>query len=113
MPSAVSGLQPSALLLTSTYATRCSPSARSRIVTTSSRIASSRATILSKGWNASGVTKKYAWYANGELIQFSTSNKLKLTWEEKGAVITVEVVGSKQGYVKVTSPLSNPTGVIK
>jgi len=70
-------------------------------------------TATSTGWSPSSVTKKYAWYADGELIQLSTSNKLKLTWAEKGAVITVKVVGSKQGYTKAESALSAPTVAVK
>ena len=58
-------------------------------------------------------TLKYAFYADGELIQLSTATKLVLTWEEKGAVITVKVTGSKQGYDAVTSEFSAATATVK
>lgn len=63
------------------------------------------------GW-ASGVTVKYAFYANGELVQFSADRKLKLTWEEKGKRITVIVTGSKPGYTKTESAESAGRGPI-
>ena len=58
-------------------------------------------------------TLKYAFYADGELIQLSTATKLVLTWEEKGAVITVKVTGSKQGYDSATSEFSAATVTVK
>lgn len=56
---------------------------------------------------------KFAWYAGEDLVQYSTSSSLKLTWEYKGQAIRVEVVGTKQGYLKGTSPLSAPTATVK
>ena len=64
-------------------------------------------------WSTSAVTTRYAWYADGELIQLSTAAKLTLSWQEKGTTITVRVVGSKAGYTKAESSFSNATTVIK
>ena len=63
-------------------------------------------------WSAAP-SYKYAWFAGEELVQFSSSKTLKLTWEHKGQTITVQVVGSQQGYVKAESPVSNATAVVK
>jgi hypothetical protein len=64
-------------------------------------------------WTGAPTSIKYRWYADGEVIQYSTAKTLTLTWEEKGAVITLEVVGAKQGYTKATSPLSLGTVTVK
>lgn len=58
-------------------------------------------TASSKGWSASSVSLRYAWYADGVLVQFSSSSKYKLTWEDRGTSITVKVRGTKEGYVPV------------
>src|SRR5690606_21190370 len=58
-------------------------------------------TASSKGWSASSVSLRYAWFSDGVLVQFSSSSKYKLTWEDRGTTITVKVRGTKQGYVPV------------
>ncbi|TBN58280.1 hypothetical protein EYE40_13235 [Glaciihabitans arcticus] len=63
-------------------------------------------------WSAAP-TLRYAFFADGELIQYSTSPKLLLTWEHKGHSISVEVTGSKQGYITATTPESPTTAPIK
>jgi hypothetical protein len=63
-------------------------------------------------WNGAP-SFKYSWYADGELVQLSSSNTLKLTWEHKGAVITVTVTGTQQGYVKAVSAPSTGTVTVK
>ncbi len=78
-------------------------------------------------WNTSGVTVRYEWYAalpGGEpvLVQRGSSTSFKLSWLEKGAVITVKAVGAKNGWAgainsgvtePVTSSASNATAVVK
>ena len=64
------------------------------------------------GWNVSGLTMKYAWYANGELIQLSTSPYLKLSAEEKGKTISLTVRGWKVGYAPTVSFSSLGTATI-
>ena len=64
-------------------------------------------------WTTSGITKRYYWFAGDELVQVSTSAKLKLGWEERGTVITVEVRGSKAGYTADTSERSAGTAAIR
>lgn len=61
----------------------------------------------------SGTTLKYAYYADGELVQFSASRTLRLTWEEKGKFISVIVVGSKLGYEKAESDETTPRGAVR
>ena len=63
-------------------------------------------------WNGAP-SFKYAWYADGELVQFSSSSTLALTWEHEGAVITVAVTGAQQGYVKAVSATSAGTTTVK
>ena len=63
-------------------------------------------------WNGAP-SFKYRWYADGELVQLSSAATFKLTWEHKGAVITVEVTGAQQGYVTATSVASNGTTTVK
>ena len=58
-------------------------------------------------------TIKVAWFADGELIQLSSSKTLELTWEHKGAVITAESRASKQGYAPLVSSLSTATATVK
>jgi len=58
-------------------------------------------------------TIKVAWFADGELIQLSSSKTLELTWEYKGAVITAESRASKQGYAPLVSSLSTATATVK
>jgi len=60
------------------------------------------------GWSAAA-TLRFRFMADGEVVQYSTSNKLLLTWEERGTVITVEVVGSQPGFSKTTSIVSDAT----
>ena len=60
-----------------------------------------------------GTTLKYAFYADGELVQFSASKTLRLTWEEAGKNITVIVIGSKYGYDKAESAETSPRGPVR
>ena len=73
------------------------------------------ATLTAKSlrWSASTVSTRYAWYADGELIQLSSSSTLVLSWQEKGAVITVKAFGAKKGYSAAESGVSAPTVAIK
>lgn len=61
----------------------------------------------------SGATIKYAFYADGDLIQFSPSRTLRLTWEEKGKDISVIVIGSKPGYATAESAETSPRGPVR
>jgi len=73
------------------------------------------ALLTAKGvkWSTSGVTTRYAWYADGELVQLSASATLKLSWQEKGTQVTVRAIGSKAGYTKAESAFSAETTPIK
>ena len=69
-------------------------------------------------WNASSTSTRYYWYAafgagEPELVQVSTSSRLALTWQERGAVITVEARGAKAGYTSAVSARSAGTAVIR
>jgi hypothetical protein len=72
----------------------------------------SKLTATANGFT-SGATLKYAFYANGELVQFSTTRTLRLTWEEKGKSISVIVIASKQGYDTAESAESAPRGPVR
>jgi hypothetical protein len=61
----------------------------------------------------SGTTLKYAFYADGELVQFGVARFYKLTWEEQGASISVIVTGSKFGYDKLESAESAARGPVR
>jgi len=79
-----------------------------------SGVAEEGKTLVAKSGTWSGSpTLKYAFFADGELVQFSTATKFIPTWEEVGTVITVQVTGSQKGYTKVVSELSEPTLVVK
>jgi hypothetical protein len=68
-------------------------------------------TAKSTGWTA-GTSLKYAFFADGELVQLSPSAKLKLTFEEKGTTITVIAIGAKFGYEKTESAESSARGPV-
>jgi hypothetical protein len=59
-----------------------------------------------------GTTLKYAYYADGELVQFSASKTFRLTWEEVGKSITLIVIGSMRGYDKAESAETAPRGPV-
>ncbi len=60
-----------------------------------------------------GTTLKYAFYADGELVQFSASRTFRLTWEEAGKKISLIVIGSKPGYEKAESAETTPRGPVR
>lgn len=90
---------------------------KSPSITGSTKVGSSLVA-RSLAWNTSGVTTRYYWYASfgggePELVQVSTSTKLVLTWQERGAVITVEARGAKAGYTTATSQRSAGTNAVR
>ncbi|MCU1417415.1 MAG: hypothetical protein JWP32_1589 [Schumannella sp.] len=66
----------------------------------------------STGWT-SGTTLKYAFYADGELVQYGAARIFKLTWEEQGTSISVIVTGSKFGYDRLESAESAARGPVR
>ncbi|HEY2645039.1 MAG TPA: hypothetical protein VGI56_14905, partial [Galbitalea sp.] len=61
----------------------------------------------------SGTLLRYSFFADGTLVQLSTSRTMLVTWDLKGTRITVSVTGTKTGYNSLTSALSGSTGLIK
>lgn len=71
-------------------------------------------TLVAKQTGFSSTTLiKYAWYAEGELIQLSTSPKLVLTFQEKDKLISVIAIGAKFGYLTSETPESALRGPVK
>ncbi|TBN56170.1 hypothetical protein EYE40_01490 [Glaciihabitans arcticus] len=69
-------------------------------------------------WSATGIAKKYAWYATfGDetpvLVQLSTAKTFVPTWEHVGAVITVEITATRQGFSSDASDRSAATAVVR
>lgn len=64
-------------------------------------------TLTAKGikWSPStSLVKRYYWYADGDLVQVSTSSKFKVTFLESGKEISVEVKVDRKGYYQLTTP---------
>ena len=61
----------------------------------------------------SGALLRYSFFADGTLVQLSTSRTMLVTWDLKGTRITVSVTGTKTGYNTLTSALSGSSGLVK
>lgn len=69
-------------------------------------------TASTKGWSA-GTTFKYAFYADGELVQYGPSASYKLTFEEVGRRMSVIVTGIRPGYERVDTAERIATGSVR
>ena len=66
-----------------------------------------------KATATSGALLRYAFYADDELVQLSTSSTYVTTFDVAGAHLTVKVTALKAGYTTVTSASSAPSSAIR
>ncbi|GAB3858629.1 hypothetical protein GCM10028801_18970 [Nocardioides maradonensis] len=63
------------------------------------------------GWDPSGATLRWDWYAGGTVVQTGSSHTLKVPAAAVGKAITLQVTGTRTGYAPLTRA-SAPTSIV-